>query len=52
VVNSVAFNPRDSEIMVSTSDDYKIKVWRSRDVVERLNIPGLGNAIEIRKKNK
>lgn len=26
VVNSVAFNPRDSEMLVTTSDDYSIKV--------------------------
>lgn len=26
VVNSVAFNPRDSEMLVTTSDDYKVKV--------------------------
>lgn len=26
VVNSVAFNPRDSEMLVTTSDDYTIKV--------------------------
>lgn len=26
VVNSVAFNPKDSEMLVTTSDDYKIKV--------------------------
>lgn len=26
VVNSVAFNPRDMEMLVTTSDDYSIKV--------------------------
>lgn len=26
VVNSVAFNPRDTEMLVTTSDDYSIKV--------------------------
>lgn len=26
VVNSVAFNPKDSEMLVTTSDDYTIKV--------------------------
>lgn len=26
VVNSVAFNPKDSEMLVTTGDDYKIKV--------------------------
>lgn len=28
VVNSVAFNPKDSEMLVTTSDDYTIKVNR------------------------
>lgn len=27
VVNSVAFNPRDSEMLITTSDDYSIKVY-------------------------
>jgi F-box and WD-40 domain protein 5 len=26
VVNSVAFNPKDNEMLVTTSDDYEIKV--------------------------
>lgn len=26
VVNSVAFNPKDSEMLVTTGDDFKIKV--------------------------
>lgn len=26
VVNSVAFNPKDSQMLVTTSDDYTIKV--------------------------
>ncbi|XP_004531683.1 F-box/WD repeat-containing protein 5 isoform X2 [Ceratitis capitata] len=30
VVNSVAFNPADSQMFVTTSDDYTIKIWRSR----------------------
>ena len=30
VVNSVAFNPHDQEMLVTVSDDNKIKVWRSR----------------------
>ncbi|KAK6195168.1 hypothetical protein SNE40_000647 [Patella caerulea] len=31
VVNSVAFNPIDPEMLVSVSDDNFIKVWRSRN---------------------
>lgn len=40
VVNSVAFNPRDSEMLVTTSDDYTIKVnaLLSRCVIERFSI--------------
>ncbi|XP_063289061.1 F-box/WD repeat-containing protein 5 [Pelobates fuscus] len=30
VVNSVAFCPVDQELLLSASDDYTIKVWRSR----------------------
>lgn len=29
VVNSVAFNPKDSEMLVTTSDDFTIKVMFS-----------------------
>ncbi|XP_054282174.1 F-box/WD repeat-containing protein 5 isoform X2 [Macrosteles quadrilineatus] len=36
VVNSVAFNPRDSNMLVTTSDDYTVKVWRSRARLEGL----------------
>lgn len=39
VVNSVAFNPRDSGMLVTTSDDYTVKVWRSRASMERLAGP-------------
>ncbi|XP_017857241.1 PREDICTED: F-box/WD repeat-containing protein 5 [Drosophila arizonae] len=39
VVNSVAFNPKDSQMLVTTSDDYTIKVWRSRAQAKAHNIP-------------
>lgn len=39
VVNSVAFNPRDNETFVTTSDDYTIKVWRSLAQAKTLGIP-------------
>lgn len=35
VVNSVAFNPRDSEMLVTTSDDYTIKVQYGRGLREK-----------------
>jgi len=38
VVNSVAFNPRDPEMLVTTSDDYTVKVWRSRSKVKELGL--------------
>ncbi|XP_061396334.1 F-box/WD repeat-containing protein 5 [Musca vetustissima] len=38
VVNSVAFNPKDSQMLVTTSDDYSIKIWRSRAAAKKLNI--------------
>ncbi|XP_068216218.1 F-box/WD repeat-containing protein 5 isoform X2 [Palaemon carinicauda] len=38
VVNAVAFNPRDPEMLVTVSDDHKIKVWRSRRKARNLNI--------------
>ncbi|XP_053958000.1 F-box/WD repeat-containing protein 5 isoform X1 [Anastrepha ludens] len=38
VVNSVAFNPRDPEMLVTTSDDYTIKIWRSRAKAKEYNI--------------
>ncbi|CAO1301447.1 unnamed protein product [Diamesa hyperborea] len=53
VVNSVAFNPKDNEMFVSTSDDYEIKIWRSQASVRKNKIPtGLGRGIEIRNKSK
>lgn len=38
VVNSVAFNPKDPEMLVTTSDDQKIKVWRSRAKIKQLGL--------------
>ncbi|KMQ87834.1 f-box wd repeat-containing protein 5-like protein, partial [Lasius niger] len=38
VVNSVAFNPRDPEMLVTTSDDYTVKIWRSRAMVKALGL--------------
>lgn len=35
----MAFNPRDNEMFVTTSDDYTIKVWRSTARAKSLGIP-------------
>lgn len=37
-VNSVAFNPRDSEMLVTTSNDRTVKVWRSPSKVNELGL--------------
>ncbi|KAG7205585.1 hypothetical protein KM043_007556 [Ampulex compressa] len=52
VVNSVAFNPRDPEMLVTTSDDYTVKVWRSRAMVRALglNESSYTRGMEVRKR--
>ncbi|CAG0918516.1 unnamed protein product [Notodromas monacha] len=37
-VNAVAFNPVDSEMLVTVSDDKSVKVWRSRRRCAALNV--------------
>lgn len=51
VVNSVAFNPSDPEMLVTTSDDFKIKIWRSRSKVKELglDVRDFPMGIELRK---
>ncbi|KAI8119330.1 F-box/WD repeat-containing protein 5 [Lucilia cuprina] len=43
VVNSVSFNPKDSEMLVTTSDDFTIKIWRSRSKAKELKIDTTNN---------
>ncbi|KAK7070176.1 F-box/WD repeat-containing protein 5 [Halocaridina rubra] len=38
VVNAVAFNPKNPEMLVTVSDDHKIKVWRSRRKARELGV--------------
>ncbi|XP_050306977.1 F-box/WD repeat-containing protein 5 [Anthonomus grandis grandis] len=54
VVNSVAFNPKDPEMLVTTSDDFKIKIWRSRSKVKELglDVRDFPRGIELRKTAK
>ena len=52
VVNSVAFNPKDDQMLITTSDDYEIKVWRSQASVRDQGISGISRANEVKNKQK
>ncbi|XP_046398451.1 F-box/WD repeat-containing protein 5 [Ischnura elegans] len=38
VVNAVAFDPRDSEVLLTASDDHTVKVWRSKAQAKKLGL--------------
>lgn len=52
VVNSVAFNPKDDQMFISTSDDYEIKIWRSQESVREQGIAPITRANEVKNKHK
>lgn len=43
VVNCVAFSPKDSELLITVSDDCTIKVWRSLNRERNMKYTGLFN---------
>lgn len=52
VVNAVAFNKKDDQMLITTSDDFQVKIWRSKKKVRELGIEGLMNAQQVMKKHK
>jgi F-box and WD-40 domain protein 5 len=52
VVNSVAFNPKDDQMLITTSDDYEIKIWRSQASIRDQGIAGITRANEVKNKQK
>jgi F-box/WD-40 domain protein 5 len=51
-VNSVAFNPKDDQMLITTSDDYEIKIWRSQASVREQEIAGITRANEVKNKQR
>lgn len=52
VVNSVAFNPKDDQMLITTSDDYEVKIWRSQALTREQQIAGISRANEVKNKKK
>lgn len=49
VVNSVAFSKND-QMLITTSDDYEIKIWRSQAAIREQGIAGISRANEFKNK--
>ncbi|KAG8230940.1 hypothetical protein J437_LFUL002973 [Ladona fulva] len=47
VVNAVAFDPRDPEVLLTASDDHTLKVWRSKAHAKKLGLLGEGKNVRI-----
>ena len=52
VVNSVAFCPKNDQILITTSDDYEIRIWRSQELTRSLGIAPISRANEVKNKKK
>ncbi|XP_063242847.1 F-box/WD repeat-containing protein 5 isoform X2 [Bacillus rossius redtenbacheri] len=54
VVNAVAFNPRDPQMLVTVSDDFSVKVWRSQRRAGQLGLDAgaLPRGLRVRQRRR